>query len=345
MKPVTHILGIDIAKRKFDVCLRLLADSEARQPAAFTNNVKGFQALLQWLGRQAPGVSDQLHACLESTSRYGDALAEWLHRHGFLVSMVNPRRTRCYANSQLTRNVNDTIDARLIADFCASERNTLRLWEPVSPEHGQLRELTRARQALVQQRDCFANLLETAGGLARKAFQKQVGALDRQIQQLDKTLKHFVQQQLSPKLAKQIELADSVTAVGLITAATVIAELPPMEKLTQADQAVALFGLDPFKKTSGTSVDTPARLSRMGSRRGRRALYMPALCALRFNPIVRQLGQRLQRKGRSGKYVVVAAMRKLLRLIFGVVKQGKPFDPNWANPTAPMPKSQTVASL
>jgi len=345
MKPATHILGIDIAKRKFDVCLRLLANSQTRHAATFANNSKGFQALLQWLGRQAPGVSEQLHACLESTSRYGDALAQFLHRHGLLVSMVNPRRTRCYANSQLTRTVNDTIDARLIADFCASERDTLRLWEPLNSDHAQLRELTRARQALVQQHDCFVNMLETATGLARKTFQKQVRALERQIQQLDKTLKHFVQQQLCPKLAHQIELADSVPAVGLITAATVLAELPPMEKLTQANQAVALFGLDPLKKTSGSSVDTPARLSRMGSRRGRRALYMPALCALRFNPFVRQLGQRLQRKGRSGKYVVVAAMRKLLRLIFGVVKQGKPFDPNWCNPTAPQQKTQTLLAV
>jgi transposase len=187
MKPATHILGIDIAKRKFDVCLRLLANSQRRNAATFTNNAKGFRALLQWLGQQAPGVSDQLHACLESTSRYGDALAQFLHRHGFLVSLVNPRRTRCYANSQLTRNVNDTIDARLIAEFCASERDTLRLWDPVSPDHGQLRELTRARQALVEQRDCFANMLETAAGLAGKTFQKQVRALERQIQRLDKT--------------------------------------------------------------------------------------------------------------------------------------------------------------
>lgn len=342
MKPATHILGIDIAKHKFDVCLRLLASPETRQNATFNNNLKGFQSLQQWLRQKAPGLSDQLHACLESTSRYGDGLAEFLYRQAFLVSMVNPRRTRCYANSQLTRNVNDTLDAQMIADFCACERNTLRLWEPLSPDHGQLRELTRARQALVQQRDSFANMLETATGLARKVFQKQLRSLERQVKQLDEALERFVQQQLAPKLAKQIELADSVTAVGLITAATVIAELPPMEKLTQADQAVALFGLDPIKKTSGISVDTPARLSRMGSRRGRRALYMPAICALRFNPIIRQLGQRLHKKGRSGKYVVVAAMRKLLRLIFGVVKQGKPFDPNWTNPTAPQQPSLTM---
>jgi len=340
MKPATYILGIDIAKNKFDVHLRRCADSELRLTGTFSNNAKGFQALRQWLGKHTPCSLNQLHVCLESTSRYGDALARFVHNQGCLVSLVNPRRTRCYANLQLTRTVNDTIDARLIAEFCASERATLRLWEPLSPGHQQLRDLTRARQALVEDRERFANRLETAAGLARKTFQKQLQALERQIKQLDKAIEQFVK--LDPQLYHPIQLADTVTGVGLITAATVIAELPPMDKIHQADQAVALFGLDTIKKTSGTSVNTSARLSRMGSRYGRRALYMPAVCALRFNPIVRQLGLRLERKGRTGKYVIVAAMRKLLRLIFGVVKQGKPFDPNWSNPTAPHQKSQTA---
>lgn len=342
MKPVTHILGIDIAKLKFDVNLRLAASPEGRQAVSFNNNLKGFRALLAWLRKHAPGVTSQLLACLESTSRYGDALAGFLHAQGYLVSLVNPRRTRHYADSQLTRTVDDTIDARLIADFCAAERDTLRLWEPMSADHAQLRELTRARQTLVQSRDGFANLLETATGLARRIFQKQIRATQRQIRHLDKTIQQFVQLHLRTDLVQQIELADTVTGVGFITAATVIAELPPIEKLTQADQAVALFGLDPIKKTSGTSVHTRARLSRMGSRYGRRALYMPALSALRFNPIVRQLGLRLQAKGRAGKYIVVAAMRKLLRLIFGVIKHRKPFDPKWPNPTAP--QNQTLAT-
>jgi transposase len=343
MKPATHILGIDIAKNKFDVNLRLVASTEQRPAAGFSNNVKGFAQLQQWLHKQAAVPPDQLHACLEATSRYGDTLAQFLQAQGYQVSMVNPRRTRAYADSQLTRNINDKIDARLIADFCAAERDKLRLWEPLSSDHAQLRELTRARQALVDQRNDFANLLETATGLGRKIFQKQLQALERQIQRLEKAIQRFAQQELRPDLLKQIELADTVKAVGFITAATVLAELPPLEKMTQADQAVAFFGLDPIKKISGTSVNTPARISRMGSRRGRRALYMPALCALRFNPIVRELGLRLQAKGRSGKYIVVAAMRKLLRLIFGVIKHRKPFDPNWSNPTAPQPKAQTAA--
>jgi len=328
MKPATHILGIDIAKHKFDVNLRTLASVENRLAASFPNTPKGFQALHAWLVKNAKCSPEKLHVCLESTSRYGDGVAEFLHARNYLVSLVNPRRTRNYADSQLTRTINDTIDARLIADFCASQRATLLIWEPLPAEHRQLRDLTRAREALVQDHDRFANMLETATGMARKVFQRQVRQLARQIKEMDKAIKEFLN--LFPELKRKVELADSIPGVGLITAAIVLAELPPIEKIPQAAQAVALFGLDTLQKTSGT-LKTPARLSRMGSRRGRKALYMPALSALRWNPIIRQLGQRLEQNGHSGKYVIVAAMRKLLRLIYGVMKQGQPFNPTWTS--------------
>jgi transposase len=331
MKPATHIVGIDIAKLKFDVNLRLLQSSDHRQAATFNNDRKGFKALIKWLTKHLPEGLKQLHACMESTSRYGDALAEFLHAGDCVVSMVNPRRTREYANSRLARNRDDRIDAGLIADFCASERQTLAVWEPLSPDHRQLRDLTRARQALVEEHDRFGNMLETATGVARPVFRKQLRQLKGQIQQMDKAIAEFAAS--VPAFKKQLALAESVPGVGLVTAATVIAELPPISKVRQARQAVALFGLDPIKKTSGTSVDGPARLSRMGSRRGRRALYMPALSALRCNPIIRDLAQRLRKNGRTGKYVVVAAMRKLLRLIYGVIKQGKPFEAHWVGST------------
>lgn len=336
MKEATYILGIDIAKNKFDVNLRALAPSQARHSAIFDNNPKGFAALERWLIEREVGHPAGLHACLESTSRYGDALAAWLHLKGYQVSMVNPRRTHSYAACRLARTVNDRLDAELIADFCAEQREELLLWEPLPPEHRQLRDLTRARQALVEHREGIANLLETAAGTVRKSFQRQIAHLDREVARLETTIRTFLQME-APSLQKQVALADSIPGVGLITAATVIAELPPLTRLRHANQAAALFGLDPKSKTSGETVKTPARLSKMGSRRGRRALYMPGLTALRCNPVVQAMGQRLKARGRAGKYVVVAAMRKLLRLIFGVIKSGKPFDPQRAfgkeNPT------------
>ncbi len=324
----THILGIDIAKLKFDVNLRTLGGQGPRYAAVFNNGQQGFKALGKWLAQHGVALS-ALHACLEATSRYGDRLAAWLHSQAAAVSMVNPRRTRHYANSRLSRTLNDRIEAGLIADFCAAERQDLTLWEPLPSAHRQLQDLTRARQALVEYREGFANLLETATGVARQSCQRQIRALNKEIQRLEQALQKFLQQQAPPALRKQVALADTVTGVALVTAATVIAELPPMEKIQRGNQAVALFGLDPRNKTSGSSVDTPARLSRMGSRRGRRALYMPALTALRCNPAIKAMAQRLEQKGRSGKYIVVAAMRKLLRIIFAVVKNERPYDPNW----------------
>jgi transposase len=329
MKTTTHTLGIDIAKRNFEVNLRRLDSVEGRCSASFANNSKGFQALQRWLLDKEITQPALLHACLESTSRYGDGLAAWLSTQGYPVSMVNPRRTRHYADSQLTRTVNDRIDARLIADFCAEKQDRLALWQPLPDAHRQLQDLTRARQALLKHREGLGNLLETATGMARRAIQRQVANLQREIRRLDQAIEELLDQPACAQLKAQVALADSVPAVGPLTAAIVVAELPPIDKIATAQQAIALFGLDPKCKTSGSSVKTPARLSKMGSKRGRRALYMPALVALRHNPLVRALGQRLKDKGRCGKYIVVAAMRKLLRQIFGVIKSGQRFDAEW----------------
>jgi transposase len=335
MKTTTHTLGIDIAKHNFEVNLRPVDSVQDRRAASFTNNVKGFKALHRWLLEQHITQPEHLHACLESTSRYSDALAAWLYSHDYPVSMVNPRRTRHYAESQLTRTVNDRIDARLIADFCAEKHAQLLLWQPLPDEHRQLQDLTRTRQALQQHRERLANLLETATGLARQATQRQVANLDREVHRLERAIQELLRQPACAQLKAQVDLADSVPAVGPLTAAVVLAEMPPLQRVATAQKAIALFGLDPKAKTSGTTVKTHPRLSKMGSKRGRRALYMPALVALRHNPLIRALGQRLKAKGRSGKYIVVAAMRKLLRQIFGVIKSGQPFDAQWSTRSTP----------
>lgn len=319
-----HILGIDIAKSKFDVTLRSVDDTQPRYRCTFENSRKGFKALVKWL--KGHGVQ-QVHACLESTSRYGDALALFLYQQSHLVSLVNPRRTHNYAASRLVRTQNDRIDADLIADFCASEQD-LALWEPLPPDHAQLRELIRLRQALATELDRHANRLECAAAEVRKSLQRQIERLRKEMKTLEKAMRKLVAQY--PELKRQIDLADSVPAVAFITAATVVAELPPINKVPQARQAVALAGLDPTNKESGDTVRTKPRISRMGSPRLRKALYMAAVTALRCNPIIQALAERLRAKGKTGKCIVVAAMRKLLRLIYGVIKTGHPFDPAWA---------------
>lgn len=317
-----HILGIDIAKLKFDVCLRERTDTGVRPANVFPNNLKGFAALQRWLRQHQVEL---VHACLEATSRYGDALAAFLHAQGHTVSVINPRRTRNYANGRLVRTQNDQIDAALIADFGATQ--PIRVWQPMSASRQHLQELVRTRAFFLHQKLQSQNRLETAFPISAKLLRGQIRQFDTTLKQLEKQITELLATE--PELARQVKLVTTIGGVGLITAAVAVAELPPIAQLEHAGQAVALAGLDPRRKTSGTSVHTAPRLSKMGSSLLRQTLYMAAMAALRYNPIVKALGERLRAKGKGGKCAIAAAMRKLIRLIYGVLKQGKPFDPNW----------------
>jgi transposase len=335
---VTHILGIDISKDKFDVCLRPAQPAEAPGHAAvFDNTPAGFKKLQRWLAAHTP---ERLHACLEATSRYGDALALFLHEQEHTVSVVNPRRIRRYADSLLVRTQNDPLDAQIIARFCATQEPPA--WQPPPQELRQLQDLTRLRQFLVSQSQRLQNRLHTESPALSRLLRRHLRQLQKSIAQLETLIAQHLENHSS--LAQKAALIDSISGVGPVTAAAALAELPPIERLEHAGQAVALAGLDPCKKDSGQSVRGVARLSKMGSRPLRAALYMAAVTALKHNPIIAAQTQRLRAKGKSGKTVVCAAMRKLVRLIYGVLKTGQAFDPNWTSGSRAVPCERARAS-
>jgi transposase len=330
----THRLGLDISKDKFDVCLRPL-DAAApllRHRAQFDNRPAGFKKLRCWLAQHLPAPA-HLHACLEATSRYGDALALDLHGQAHTVSVVNPRCVRHYADSRLVRTQHDALDAEIIADYCATQ--SPRPWQPAPAELRQLQNLTRLRQFFVHQSARLQNRLQTESPALARLVCRQVRQFQKTVEELETQIAQHLQ--AHAPLARQVALVDSIPGVGAVTAAAVVAELPPLDRLEHAGQAVALAGLDPRKKDSGSSVRGVAHLSKMGSRPLRAALYMAGVSALTHNPPVRSLGQRLQAKGHAGKTVVCAAMRKLVRLIYGVLKNGQPFDPHWEEHARPVP--------
>jgi transposase len=130
--------------------------------------------------------------------------------------------------------------------------------------------------------------------------------------------------------ARAARPAGDDTRIGKATAATLLAEMPEIRTYRSARQAAAFAGLAPRRRESGSSVRGRARLSKIGSSRLRRALYFPAVAALRFNPLVRRWGEGLSERGKCKLVVIGAAMRKLVHLAYGVLKTGKPFDAEWA---------------
>jgi transposase len=146
-----------------------------------------------------------------------------------------------------------------------------------------------------------------------------------QLEAIDQAIDETIDQ--DSELRRRRDLLLSVIGVGETLAASLLAEMPEPGVLRQSGELVAYAGLNPSHHRSGSSIDRPTRISKIGNATLRSSLYMPALSAMRFNPAVAALVARLKSAGRlKPKQIVVAAMRKLLVLCFGVLKTGKPFD-------------------
>ncbi len=147
------ILGVDIAKRKFDVALLL---NQKLKHKVFANNQEGFSELIGWLEKY--GVH-HAYVCMEASSRYGEELAIYLHDAGYTVSVVNPARIKGFAQSELLRIKNDKVDAGVIARFCDKMRPEA--WSPLPPEVRRLQALVRRVDALIVMRTQELNRIET----------------------------------------------------------------------------------------------------------------------------------------------------------------------------------------
>lgn len=313
-------LGIDIAKAKFDVAL--YRDGKLKHKA-FRNDSQGHQALLDWLARQDAGA---VHVCLEATGIYGEALAECLVDAGLRVSLVNPARIKGFAQSELLRSKSDKADAGLIARFCAAMQPES--WQPLPKASRQLRDLVRRLEALNSMRSQERNRLEAASPLIAEQLKAHLAYLDQQIREV----KRLISQQINshPDLKRRQQLLDTIPGIGEATIAVILAELGDITRFRNAKALAAYLGVAPRLRQSGSSLRERGMMSKMGRRALRKAFFMPALVALRHNPVLIEFKARLTAAGKPKMAIVGAAMRKLIHIVYGVLKHQTPFNPQVA---------------
>lgn len=313
-------LGIDVGKSALELALREGEETVAK--TTVPNDPEGHETLLDWL--QGRGASpEETCVCMEASGEFEKDVAVRLYEEGYQVSVVNPRRIKGYASSQLQRTKTDPADAALIARF--GQRENPRPWEPPEAAESRLRELTRARQALKKEKTRTQNRLDEADDEAvRRAHRNLLDEIEEQIEDLEEEIEEHVEE--DPELSDRCSLLDTIPGVGLQTAAIVVSELGSPERFENARQAAAYAGLVPSHWESGTSVRGTPQMSKVGNGRLRRAMYFPAMTALRFNSAVKAFGDRLKERGKEEMVVIGAAMRKLLHICYGVLKSGRPFD-------------------
>lgn len=316
------MLGIDISKLKFNVCL--INQSGKLRHKVFPNTAEGFVHLRGWLLKQS---IQQVHACLEATGAYSDALALFLNDGGYKVSLINPAATKAFAQSRLSRTKTDRVDAELIARFWQAQPPPA--WRPPSVEVRELQAVVRRVESLIEMRVMEENRLSSSitVNLVRQSVEEHLASLNQEIKQCEELIRQHLNNH--PTLQQQSNLLDSIPGVAETTAALLLSENTEIKQYRSARQVAAYAGLAPRERQSGTSLRGRARLSKIGNSRLPKALYFPAITALRCSSFFRSWAEGLRQRGKSKMSVICAVMRKLVHLAHGVLKTGKEFDPEW----------------
>lgn len=312
------VIGIDVSKKTLDV---VILSPQGQSHRVIENSLHGFQKLEGWIKQQ------KVHACLEATGQYGEAVAEYLYQHGHQVSVVNPARIKRYGESKLHRNKTDKADASLIAEFCSKEKPSP--WTPPPDYFKHLCSMRRYYERLgsMQRQECNRLGSGVRNETVVQAIECHIAFLEQERALLWRTMQQHIRS--TPALKRQFDLLVSIPGIKEKTATQLLAELGDVSSFADSQQVAAFAGLNPKGKKSGTSVHKKAHLSKEGRSALRAILYMPAVVARNHNPIVRTFCDRLAQRTSSKMLIIGAAMHKLLAIAYGVLKTGKPFDPNY----------------
>jgi transposase len=310
---MTTFVGIDIASQKFDVAV--LSEDHVKNKI-FPNSVSGFTALVSWLQPY-----ECVHICMEATGAYSTPLATFLHESRIAVSVENPARIHAFAQSELTRNKTDKSDARMIARYCRLYQPPL--WAPAPLCIRQLLALMTRLDSLKEMLRMEQNRMLTADAIITASLQENIDSLSLQIFHIQHSVKEHID--ANSELRESKTLLKSIPGVGDLLSCIFLAYVGDISKFSNNKKLVAWAGLNPMQQESGLWKGR-SKISKKGNAGLRKALYMPAVAALTHNPVLIQLRNRLKVKGKSGKSIVCAGMKKLLQIMYGVLKSGIPFD-------------------
>lgn len=307
-----HFIGIDVSKDHLDIAIRPTKD-QFRLP----NTDEGVDALIQQLRPLKPGL-----IVMEATGRYHQLVLSRLLAAGLPAIAINPRQARDFARAIGRLAKTDAIDADVLAEFAEKIRPELRSIPDGATQ--ELEALCTRRRQLVSMLSAEKNRLHTASKKIRFEIQKHIHWLEKQISQLEKDLDKRIR--CSPAWREKDDLLRSCKGIGPITTHTVLSCLPELGTLS-GRQIAALVGVAPFNDDTGKHKGP--RHVRGGRLDVRAVLYMATLAAIRHNQTIRDFHRRLVAKGKAKKVAITACMRKLLTILNAMLRDKKPWQPDF----------------
>jgi transposase len=304
-------VGIDVSKGRLDVAI-----GEQGEFWNVANDEKGIAKLVERMKEVQPEL-----IVLESTGGLELPVMAELYACKIPVALVNPGRVREFARSIGLLAKTDKLDARLLARFAEAVKPPVTHLPDEQEQH--LIALVTRRRQLIEMLVAEQNRLNTVRLSLRKNLEDHITWLHKALADLDQEIQEFIQQ--SPLWKDKGDLLQSVPGVGPVTACTLLAELPELGTLDRKKIA-ALVGVAPFNDDSGHR--RGKRRVKGGRSSVRSVLYMAALSASKFNPILSRFYQSMIQRGKEKKVALTACMRKLLTFLNAILRDQKRWNPS-----------------
>jgi len=303
-----YYVGIDISKDILDVAV--LPSKERSQ---YPNDHGGMNKLIPWLKKLPVEM-----VVMEPTGGYEALAAAALSSKHVPVAIVNARQIRQYARAKGILAKTDSIDALVMAEFAEAVKPEVR--QIPNKETREIKMIVSRRRQLLEMITAEKNRKTTAADSIKSGIQTHIDWLKKEVDDIDKDLRGRIEE--SPVWQIKDNLLQSIPGVGKVLSSTILAELPELGKLNRK-QIAALVGVAPYNRDSGKM---RGKRSVWGGRAAVRCvLYMATLVSIKYNPVIKDLYDRLVEKGKAKKVALVACMRKLLVIMNAIMKTEKPW--------------------
>jgi len=316
-------IGIDVSKERLEVCYLKDHVSNSLTRYVCDNDTAGHKVLLKWLTKETGQALAGIGVTLEATGVYHVSVAHSLFASGVRVSIINPLKAHYYAKGLGMRGKTDRLDSLMLARY-GWERKPPR-WQPAPPAILQLKALNSRLDAVEKDIRRQHNRLQCATTVNQsKAVIRLIRQSVRYLEKQAATLTALIAEQIQSdaQLKKNRDLLLSVKGIGDVCSRLLVADITA-GRFTSASQCAAYMGLVPIPQQSGQQ--ERVALSRAGNRRLKAKLYMAAISAKRYNPVLKAHYDRLIARGKPKMSALCAVMRRLVQICFGVIKHQRAF--------------------
>ncbi len=320
-------VGADIGANRIQIDWQVVATQQGEQ-VSLRQQRSAFAGLLKQMTRHT--AAPHIHIILEATGTYWMAFAQYMHQAGCHVSVLNPSQAKHFAKARLQRSKTDQVDAYLLREYGRLMQPAD--WAPPPPVCHQLQQYLNRRDDLLQMETAERNRLHALQRHPQalpdllQQLQQHIHSLRQQIQTLEQTIQTLLTS--SHEWAVMVNRLLTIKGLGYLTIARILTATHAFARCASPEQAAAFAGLAPHARQSG-QWHGKRSVGGGGHAALRRALYLAALSAARFNPRLRDFYNALLARGKLPKVALCAVARKLLHIAWALVVKQRDFDPAW----------------